>query len=170
MPIETKIYHGIKKTTLSKQSPLKKSNATPPAIIITHWRELKDIRNTCWSNINNLKVNLFVDLFIYIYIYIYIILNRGIIYYKLNYLDQKIRTSHDLRNHWTAVETLLLYNCGGIFLYYHFLFYISCLSVYLGCEPFGLVHGLVRCTHWVQVFTRVQGGCDNLRCHNKNSR
>ena len=29
------------------------------------------------------------------------------------------------------------------------------------------MHGLVRCTHWVHVFTRVQGRCDNHRCHNK---
>ena len=28
--------------------------------------------------------------------------------------------------------------------------------------------GLVRCTHWVQLFTLARGGCDNHRCHNKN--
>ena len=32
------------------------------------------------------------------------------------------------------------------------------------------MHGLVRSTHWVQVFTRARGGCDNHRCHNKNPR
>ena len=30
------------------------------------------------------------------------------------------------------------------------------------------MHGLVRCTHSVQVFTRTRGGCDNQRCQNKN--
>ena len=34
----------------------------------------------------------------------------------------------------------------------------------------GLVYGLVRCTHWAQVFTRTRGGCDNQRCHNKTPR
>ena len=29
------------------------------------------------------------------------------------------------------------------------------------------MHGLVRCTNWLQVFTRARGGCDNHRCHNK---
>ena len=37
-------------------------------------------------------------------------------------------------------------------------------------RTFRLVHGLVRCTHWVQVFTCARGGCDNQRCHNKNPR
>ena len=32
------------------------------------------------------------------------------------------------------------------------------------------MHGLVRCTHWVQVFTCTRGGCDNHRCQNKNPR
>ena len=31
------------------------------------------------------------------------------------------------------------------------------------------MHGLVRCIHRVQVFTHVQGGCDNHRCHNKKT-
>ena len=34
---------------------------------------------------------------------------------------------------------------------------------------FRLVHGLVRCTHWAQVFTCVRGGCDNQRCHHKKN-
>ena len=37
-------------------------------------------------------------------------------------------------------------------------------------RTFHLVHGLVRCTHWVQVFRRPWGGCDNQRCHNKTPR
>ena len=28
------------------------------------------------------------------------------------------------------------------------------------------MHGLVKCTHWVQVFTHTRWGCDNHRCHN----
>ena len=32
------------------------------------------------------------------------------------------------------------------------------------------MHGLVRCTHWVQVFTLARGGCDSHRCHNKTPR
>ena len=48
-------------------------------------------------------------------------------------------------------ENFCQYICNiiaeGFFLYYHFSFYISCLSVQLGREPFGLVHGLFRCTH-----------------------
>ena len=37
-------------------------------------------------------------------------------------------------------------------------------------RTFRLVHGLVRCTYWMQVFTHVRGGCDSKRCHNKNPR
>ena len=61
-----------------------------------------------------------------------------------------------------------IYNCGRFFLYYQFSFCISYISVYWGWEPLGLVYGLVRCTHWVQVFRCARGGCDNHRCHNKN--
>ena len=32
------------------------------------------------------------------------------------------------------------------------------------------MHGLVRCTHWEQEFTRARGGCDNHWYHNKNHR
>ena len=32
------------------------------------------------------------------------------------------------------------------------------------------MHGLVRCTHWVQVFMCTRGRCDNHRCHNKDPR
>ena len=57
-----------------------------------------------------------------------------------------------------------------------FFFILSFFVLYI--LPFGLVRlrtfcfvrGLVRCTHWVQVFTHTQGRCDNQRCHNKNPR
>ena len=32
------------------------------------------------------------------------------------------------------------------------------------------MHGLVRCTHWVQAFTCAWGRCDNHKYHNKNPR
>ena len=34
-------------------------------------------------------------------------------------------------------------------------------------RTFNLVHGLVRCTHFLLVFMRVRGGCDNQRCYNE---
>ena len=37
-----------------------------------------------------------------------------------------------------------------------FFFILSFFVLYI--LPFGLVHGLVRCTHWMQVFTRSGGG------------
>ena len=64
----------------------------------------------------------------------------------------------------------LLYNCGGIFFMLSFfvLYILSFCLVRL--RTFRLMHGLVRCTHWVQVFTCARGVCDNQRCHNKNPR
>ena len=38
------------------------------------------------------------------------------------------------------IEIKVLYNCGRIFLYYHFSLVISYHSVWLGLELFGLVH------------------------------
>ena len=50
----------------------------------------------------------------------------------------------------------MLYNCGRIFFI---------LSFFVG---YILSFGLVRCTHWVQVFSLARGGHDNHGCHNKN--
>ena len=68
-----------------------------------------------------------------------------------------------------GVGEMVLYNCGGIF------FILSFFVLYI--LSFGIVRfktfrlsAWVRCTHWVQVFTHVRGGCDNHRCHNKYPR
>ena len=64
-------------------------------------------------------------------------------------------SSHWKESLWVTLD-YVLYNIGGIF------FILSFFVLYI--LPFGLVHELVRCTHWVQVFTCVRGGCDNHRC------
>ena len=58
--------------------------------------------------------------YIHIYIYIYIYVNKGIIYYKLNYHDQKIRQTL----HATYVTT------GQLFQFY-FVCHMQCLPVFL---------------------------------------
>ena len=49
-----------------------------------------------------------------------------------------------------------------IYLRRDFVSYILPFSL-VRLRTFRLVHGLVRCTHWVQVFTRARGRCDHQR-------